>query len=99
MIFYEQKEVKFFHLPRKRNEDKRSRPAGYITEVVKRKSHGVSIFTSYFCVYLRQAYAKRRRQTHPICLSWSYISDLYFLVVLDWRGTLYCEHQNNERKY
>ena len=32
--------------------------------------------------------AKHRRQTHPICLSWPYISDLHFLVVLDWRGML-----------
>ena len=38
-------------------------------------------------------YAKRRRQIHSFCLSWSYISDLPFLVVLDWRGKLNCEHQ------
>ena len=63
-------------------------PLGAIREVVKRKSHGVSVFTSYLCAYLRKT-----SQTDSPHLSWSFISDLHFLVVLDLRGKLCCEHQ------
>ena len=44
-------------------------------------------------LFLCQFIPNRRRQKHPICLSWWYDSDLHFLVALDWRESNMCKHK------
>ena len=62
------------------------------------KCHEVSIFTSHFCDNLQQIVADKLTPSIFVGGMFpGYVSDLHFLVMLDWRGIYSCKHQNNER--